>query len=392
MQPVHVNSSNSSLSNSSDLTASWDWNQHMDKMSSCLSLGISFSEKTFLAFFLVFLGCFLFSSTANGFLFFLTVRYKQLLWQPQYILIKNMSACGLGMSFVTAFVVLSSIVRKQTQIYGCWCIAQFCTLRGFFLTSQMTLALMAVERYIFICHGIHYLRMINTCNVHISMGLIWLVSGAVSFHGGLVLSQIQYGFQQQTSGLLCNAFTIKEHVTFSREEGLLVFGPPSVITTFSILAICYCYGCLYHAALRVSKALKCKNHRANRTVGFYFLMFLLQLAPNISFVIFTVIGKKKAFSCKTVSSIVMPLLIIIPSCINATFLLIWNPEIKRRIFSVCCQKCQSTIIAEVEVFQQSVMADETEEHTCQVEHKRQVERENKATTPLPGYVFPSISD
>lgn len=176
-------------------------------------------KHSFLPFFLVFLGCVLFSLTANGFLFFLTIRYKQLLWQPQYILIKNMSACGVGMSFVTACLVLSSVVRKQTQIHGCWCIAQFCTLRGFFLTSQMTLALMAVERYIFICHGIHYLRMINTCNVHISMGLIWLVSGAVSFHGGLVLSQNQCGFQQQTSGLLCYAFTIKEHITFFPGRG-----------------------------------------------------------------------------------------------------------------------------------------------------------------------------
>lgn len=60
---------------------------------------------------------------AVGLLFFLMVRYKQLLWQPQYILLKNISACGVGMSCATALVVFSSILRKQTQIYGCWCIA-----------------------------------------------------------------------------------------------------------------------------------------------------------------------------------------------------------------------------------------------------------------------------
>lgn len=101
-----------------------------------------------------------------------------------------MSACGVGMSFVTALVVLASIARNQTPMYGCWCIAQFCILRRFFLTSQMTLALMAIERYLFICHGIHYPRMINTCNVNINMALIWLVNGTLSLHGGLVLSQI----------------------------------------------------------------------------------------------------------------------------------------------------------------------------------------------------------
>lgn len=375
------------VSNSSNITATGD--------SSCLSWDFTLSEKTFLAFFLVFLGCVLFSSSANGFLFFLTARFKQLLWQPQYILINNISACGFGMSFVTALVVLTSVVRKQTQIYGCWCIAQFCILRCFFLTSQMTLALMTVERYIFICHGIHYLRMINPCNVHNSMGLIWLVSGAMSLHGGLVLTQIQGGFQKPTSGLLCDAFTIKEHIRFSWEEVMLVFVPPSVITTFCILSICYCYGCMYHAALRVSIALKCNNHRVNRTVGFYLLMFLLQLAPNIFFIILTVMGKRKASSCMTITSIVTPLLIVIPSCINAAFHLIRNPQIKRLLFSASHHTRQSIMSAEVEVFQHTRRVDDgLGEHTCQVYQERQVKRENMATTPppLPGYVSSLFED
>lgn len=380
-----MNSSKSFLSNLSNMTTC-GWNQPMDQISSCFSF--SFSDKSFLVFLLVFLGCALFSSTTNGFLFFLTVRFKQQLWQPQYILTKYISACGVRMTLVTAFVVLSSVVRKQTQIYGCWCITQFCLLRGFFLTSQMTLALMAAERYIFICHGIHYLRMINARNIHISMGLVWLISGAASFHGGLVLSQLKCGFQRQTSGLLCDAFTIKEHITFSREEGMLIFGPPSVITIFCTLAICYCYGCMYHAALRVSMALKCNHHRANRTVGLYLLMFLLQLALNTCFVILTVTDNRKISYCKKIGSVVIPPLIILPSGIIAAFLLIRNPQIKRLFFSALLQ---SPATAEVEVFGQSSMDDEIAEDTCHVEH---VERENIeiAPFPLPGSVCPSVSE
>lgn len=180
---------NSSFSNSSNNTATGDWIQHVDKIPVSLSWDFSFSENSSFAFFLVFLPCALISFISNGLLFFLTVRFKQLLWQPHYILVKNLSASGFGITFVTTLVVLPSVVRKQTQIYGCWCTVQFCLLRCFFLTSQMTLALMAIERYIFICKGIHYLRMVNSDNVHISLGIIWLVSVAVSFQGGLVLSQ-----------------------------------------------------------------------------------------------------------------------------------------------------------------------------------------------------------
>lgn len=209
-----------------------------------------------------------------------------------------------------------------------------------------------------------------------------------------MLSQIPCGFQRQTSGLLCNAFTIKEHITFSREEGMLVFGPPFFIVTFCVLAICFCYGCVYLAALSVSMALKCSNHQANRTVGFYLLMFLLQLALNISFVILTVMGKRKASSCRTVGSLVTPLLITIPPCINAAFFLVRDPQIKRLLFSAYRQKRRSGITAEVEVFQRGRRDDETGGHACTVEHQGQVVTEDDATTPsrLPGHVFPSISE
>lgn len=387
---MQLNTSNISLSNSSNMTSSCGWNQLSDSISSCSAWDFAFSEKTFLAFFVVFLGCVLFSSTANGFLFFLTVRHKQQLWQPMYILIQNISACGVLMSFVTALVILSSIVCKQTQIFGYWCITQFCILRCFFLMTQMTLAVMAIERYVFICHGIHYLRIINTSNIHISMGIVWLVSGAVSFHGGFVLSQIRCGFQQQTNGLLCDAFTIKEHITFSKEEDMLMFGPPSVIVTFCTLAICYCYGRMYHAAFRVSMALKRSNHQANRTVGLYFLIFLLQLAVNISFVILTMRGKRTASSCRTIGSIVTPLLIIIPPFINATFLFTRNPQINRLLF---CSRL-STVTSEVEELQQRGRVDEIEDNSCEVELRSQVEIENEETTPchLPGCISPSVSN
>lgn len=369
------------------LNAPCEGNQPADE-SALLSWNYSFSDATFLGFFLFFFSGILFSATANGILFFLTVRHQLLLWQPQYIMLRNISACGLGMTFLIAFVVLTSLIQKQTQIYGYWCVAQFCGLRCFFLTSQMTLALMALERYVFVCHGIHYLRVINTHSVRVSLGLIWLVSGAVSFHAGSVLSNIQCGFQQQTSGLMCDAVTIKEHITLSREEDILVFGPPGVILTSCILAICYCYWCMYHAALRVSITLKCNNRRANRTVGLYFLMFLLQLTFNIFYAILTLMGKTKTSPYRMITSTVTPLLIIVPSCIKAAFLLTRNPQIKGLLLSASHQESRSSIreVAGVEVLQHSRGADAVGERECRFE--------SVPPTPpaLPGYVVSSMAE
>lgn len=392
IQHVHQDSSNYSFSNLSNLTTTRGGSQHVDTMSSCLT----WDSFLFLLFFLMFLGSVVFSSAANGFLLFLLVRYKQILWQPQYILLKNVTACGIAISFVIGFVILTSVYLKQTQINGLWCIAQFSMLRCFFLMSQMTLAMMAAERYIFICHGIHYLRLINTHNIQLIIFLMWLISGAVSFHGGFVLSHILlHSFQQQTSGLLCDAVTIKEHITFSQEENVLVFGPPSVITTFCVLAICYCYGCMYHAALRVSTILKCSNYRANRTVGFYFLMFLLQLASSVFFIVLSMRGEKKASSCKTIRSIVSPLLIIIPTCINAVYFITRNPQARRVLFSACHHICLSTVREEVQMLQQSTRGNEMEEdiiHQVNCKRQEQIDNIESAPSPLPGCVFISISE
>ncbi|XP_062237093.1 olfactory receptor 7G1-like [Platichthys flesus] len=352
-------SSNDSSSGSPGETTAANWTQPVDR-----TWDVSLSEKTSLTLFLLFLVCALFSLTANGLLFFLTVRCKQL-WQPQYILLSNIAACGFGRTLIATCVVLSSVVRNRAQLFGSWCIVQFCILRVFFLMSQTSLALMAVERYIFICHGIHYLRLIHTSSMHIGLGLLWLLSWVVSVHGGLVLNQMKLGLQQHTNPFPCDAISIKELLT--PEENLQLFVPSSVITAFCILTTCCCYGCMYRAALRVSAALKCNNHRANCTVGLYLLMLLLQTLPSVFFIMLVVMGETKSPTLRILTPLLTHLLFTIPPCVTAAFLLLRNPQIKELLFTVCRQQCPWT---EVEVLQQGPV---------------ELEEENPVTPPpLPG--------
>ncbi|XP_029941603.1 olfactory receptor 1G1 [Salarias fasciatus] len=354
-------------------------------MDSCPSWDFSLSEKTFLAFFLLFLACVVFSVAANGFLFFLVARYRQLLWQPQYILLKNISACGAGTGFTAALALSVSVTQRKTQSYGSWCVAQFCVLRCFFLTSQVTLALMALERYVFICHGIHYLRVISGRNVHVCVGLAWLLSGAASVHGGLILSRAEGGSRRPTGGLLCDAVTVRQHLAFSVRDDVLVFGPPSVLTVLCILTICYCYACMYHAALKVSMALKCSNHRASRTVGLYILMFLLQLAFNVFFVVLTLSEKRDAASCGVHRSLVTALLIAVPPGIFASFFATRNPQINRLL-----RKLRGASAGGIRRIRQSSgsSAERTGKPTLHVER----EGLNSSPPPLPGYIWTHSED
>lgn len=335
------------------MTATGHPGQHVEEKSSHLSWDFLYSDQSSQAFLYLFVGSALFASSANGFLFFLTS--KKQLWQPHYILLQHTSACAVGKTFVTALAVFSP---------GSWPAAHFCTLLCFCLTSQMTLCLMAVERYLFTCRGTDYLRTVTTRSVHITVGLAWGLSGATSVHAGLLSHQIPLASQQPTTELQWAALTTRQNITCSREELTPVFVPPFVLMTFCALTMCYCSGRVYHASLRASGAVKCLNHRVNRTVAFYLFTFFLQLAPCV--IVFAT-----ASLCATATFLVTPQLIILPSCIDAAFHLIRNPQIKPLVLSAL--HLERGCAGSADVSRGS--ADGTEE--------RALEREDTATAPAP---------
>lgn len=192
----------------------------------------------------------------------------------------------------------------------------------------MTLALMAVERYIFICHGVHYLRLVDNHNIYMSISVTWLLSGAMNAYAGLVLSQMKFDSQQPTIGLVCEAFSLKEHLPFPKGGPASVWAP--VCNNISLhaghlLLLSRCVsGCT-----QGEHNLEVQHHQARCTIGLYFLLLLLQLSSIIFLIIFTMTVKKEAL-CSVTTSMVVPLIIIIPSCIN--------PQISYFLFSASSQR------------------------------------------------------
>lgn len=114
-----------------------------------------------------------------------------------------------------------------------------------------------------------------------------------------------------------------------------LFGPPSAITVLCIFSICFCYGCMYRAAFRVSVLLKLSTRRVNRTMGCYLLMFLLQLAMHMSFVGLTMSWGRGADPCRSLAFIITPFLIVVPTCINALFMLSRSPRMRSSVRALC---------------------------------------------------------
>lgn len=62
---------------------------------------------------------------------------------------------------------------------GGWCTTHFSGVTAVFLSSQMTLDLMAIEIYVFMCHSIYYLSIIISRHLQLALGLSWVLSVSV---------------------------------------------------------------------------------------------------------------------------------------------------------------------------------------------------------------------
>lgn len=99
----------------------------------------------------------------------------------------------------------------------------------------MTLALMAIERFVFICYSIHYLSILTSRHVWLALGLVWVQSAIVgNNHWSSSTWDTHGAFNSATAGLLCEPRIVRASVSFSPVQEALFHGPLIINPTLSI--------------------------------------------------------------------------------------------------------------------------------------------------------------
>ncbi|KAM9120744.1 olfactory receptor 10A7-like [Pangshura tecta] len=110
--------------------------------------------------FVVFLSCYLIALTGNLLIIFVTLA-DTALHTPMYFLLRNLSFLEISYTSVTLPKILANLLSEDRTISFLGCATQMYFLLFLGGTECYLLAVMAYDRYIAICHPLHYAVLMN---------------------------------------------------------------------------------------------------------------------------------------------------------------------------------------------------------------------------------------
>ncbi|XP_026187445.1 olfactory receptor 2A12 [Mastacembelus armatus] len=222
----------------------------------------------------------LFSILVNGFTLFGLRRSEDLSWEPRIAFLKNLIVSDLVQTFTFGPAVIHSLTQRRTMVFSTWCNIQYFVGITSVCSSLLTITSMALERYLYVCHAIHYLAILTQARLRLAVSLIWVYS---LFIGTVCLVLLHIGKEQTnerfTSGLLCEPDMVEQHTGFPR--GSVLFRKLTGCLTLLLCLVVYGFSYLrmYQDARNAVIPFNAVNNKARNTVVFYCCMLFLQLLP-----------------------------------------------------------------------------------------------------------------
>ncbi|XP_055757604.1 olfactory receptor 14I1-like [Salvelinus fontinalis] len=281
---------------------------------------------------------FLFSVMVNSYLLFALKSSDSFSWRPRYTLLKNLIVSDLLLSLALSSTVLRCLLTRHTLVFGGWCILQVTVCSTGILCSLLTLTLMAVERFIFICHGLRYMVILTSKRLHVAIALTWVLSVTVAVvRVGLLLSG-QTSFGRAIPGLLCDPVIMDKlpglHWAIKMFHTVTII----VVLLVCILTFSICYRRMYQAARRAVEPFHSDNSLARHTITFYSFMFFLQLLPIMGNMARLVLRKTMSMTppyhlSLAERSMFLTVLVafMVPPCINPLAYGIRNMEVRHTL-------------------------------------------------------------
>ncbi|XP_068104086.1 olfactory receptor 5F1-like [Hyperolius riggenbachi] len=197
------------------------------------------------------------SQKCNG-LIILVVRINSQLQTPMYFFLLNLSFLEICYTSITIPNILSGIARGSVVISFAGCMAQvyFFTLCA--TTECILLASMALDRYVAICHPLHYTTIINRAVCLYLESLAWLSGLLNSSINTAVTSGLWFCYSNSLERLYCEVQPlIRLSCSDTRLSDLLATISAAVFGVSCLIFILVSYVFILVAILRI----QCKSNR-----------------------------------------------------------------------------------------------------------------------------------
>ncbi|XP_073447390.1 olfactory receptor 1G1-like [Aquarana catesbeiana] len=271
-------------------------------------VGLSDHPLTMNALCVLFLLIYLMTLITNLLIFFLVLTDYHL-HNPMYFFLANLACLDLCYSSVTAPRMLFDLVTKIHSISIPACIAQAFFYLSFACSELFLLSAMSYDRYIAICHPLHY-KLIMSWRVCARMAsLIWVAGYSISLVHTLFLLRLSFCRTTSIHNFLCDLpHLIQTSCTDSFINTVVIFlvgtslGLGAILLTF--LPYVYIFGTILRIRSKTGKKKAFSTCTSHLTVVsiFYGSLIFIYLIPSSS----NMFNLNKLFT--VISALINPLL------------------------------------------------------------------------------------
>ncbi|KAM5258829.1 olfactory receptor 1J2 isoform 1-T2 [Hipposideros larvatus] len=240
------------------------------------------------AFFILFLGMYL-TTVLGNLLIILLIRLDARLHTPMYFFLSHLALTDFSFSSVTIPKMLVDMQTKYKSIPYTGCISQmyffivFTDLDSFLITS------MAYDRYVAICHPLHYTTIMREELCALLVAVSWILSCASSLCHTLLLTRLSFCAANTIPHFFCDlAALLKLSCSDTFVNKLVMFTAGVVVITLPFVCILVSYGRIGATILRIPsskgicKALStCGSHLSVVSL-YYGAIFGQYLFPTLS--------------------------------------------------------------------------------------------------------------
>lgn len=272
---------------------------------------------------------FIFSLVVNIYLLLGLEHSDAISWNPRYVLLKNLIVSDLLLTLTIGVPALYCLLCRETLSFNFRCIAQYFTVTLAILNSLLTVTSMALERFMYICHGIHYLGVMTNRRLHCFLILVWLLALTGAGTSTVLVLMDGAKFGRIIPGFVCEPEVVQAQLEHSK-----YFEAFNKLFVVSVVFLCllvfsFSYGCMYQEAWQVQQPFQQENAHARCTISFYFAIFLLQLFP-CTIKLITMCDKNV-----DVNQTCMLMLVLIPPCVNPVVYGFRNMEVHQALGRLC---------------------------------------------------------
>uniref|UniRef100_A0A8C7ATG3 Olfactory receptor n=1 Tax=Neovison vison TaxID=452646 RepID=A0A8C7ATG3_NEOVI len=258
--------------------------ENQSNVSEFLLLGLPIRPEQQGVFFVLFLGMYL-TTVLGNLLIILLIRLDSCLHTPMYFFLSHLAFTDIAFSSVTVPKMLMNMNTKYKSIPYAGCISQtyffifFADLDSFLITS------MAYDRYVAICHPLHYTIIMSQSICVMLVAGSWVIACACALLHTLLLARLSFCANHTIPHFFCDLAALLEmSCSDTSLNQLVIFTAGLTAIMLPFLCIMVSYGHIGATILKVPstkgicKALStCGSHLSVVTlyygaiIGLYFL-------------------------------------------------------------------------------------------------------------------------